>query len=106
MFSSGLSGSHSSARLQCRSQLDQHVRMLHVQRRPLVLGQGSKPHTVGHNALIRDAGCSQRWMAETSYSTVKRSHGGAERVQFWYREFREIVLKFAISNIEQLYEPL
>ena len=45
-------------------------------------------------------------MAETSYSTVKRSHGGAERAQFWYREFREIVLKFAISNIGQLCEPL
>ena len=39
-------------------------------------------------------------MAETSYSTVKRSHGGAERAQFWYRKFREIVLKFAISNVE------
>jgi len=45
-------------------------------------------------------------MAETSYSTVKRSHGRAERAQTWYREFREIVLKFAISNIEQLCEPL
>ena len=45
-------------------------------------------------------------MAETSYSMVKRSHGGAKRAQFWYREFHEIVLKFAISNIGQLCEPL
>ena len=73
---------------------------------PLVLERGLLPETVGHNALIREAGYSQRWMAETSYSTTKRSHGGAERAQFWYREFREIVLMFTISNIEQLCESL
>ena len=73
---------------------------------PLVLRQGSKPEIVGHNALIRDAGYSQRWMAETSYSATKRSLGSAVRAHCWYREFREIVLKFAVSNIEQLCEPL
>jgi IS5 family transposase len=73
---------------------------------PLVLERGSSPETVGHNALIRADGYSQRWMAETSYSTVKRSLGSAVRAQCWYREFREIVLMFAISNIEQLCEPL
>jgi IS5 family transposase len=73
---------------------------------PLVLKRGSSPETVGHNALIRDAGYSQRWMSETSYSTTKRSLGSAVRAQFWYHEFREIVLMFAISNIEQLCEPL
>ena len=73
---------------------------------PLVLRQGSKPHTVGHNTLIRDAGYSQRWMAETSYSTVKRSLGSAVRAQFWYHEFRETVLEFAVSNIKQLCELL
>jgi IS5 family transposase len=73
---------------------------------PLVLRQGSKPETAGHNALIRDAGYSQRWMAETSYSSVKRSLGSAVQAHFWYREFREIVLKFAVSNIEQLCESL
>ena len=45
-------------------------------------------------------------MAETSHSTVKHSIGSAVRAQFWYREFREIVLESAISNIEQLCEPL
>ena len=73
---------------------------------PLILQQGSAPLTIGHNALIREKGYSQRWMAETSYSTIKRSLGSAVLAQFWYREFREIVLKFAISNIEQLCEPL
>ena len=73
---------------------------------PLVLERGSSPATVGHNALIREKGYSQRWMSETSYSTTKRSLGSAVRAQFWYREFREIGFKFAISNIEQLCEPL
>jgi len=45
-------------------------------------------------------------MAETSYSTTKRSHGIAERALGWYWKFREIVLMFAIINIEPLCEPL
>ena len=73
---------------------------------PLILQRGSAPLTVGHNALIWSKEYSQRWMAETSYSTVKRSFGSAVRVRVWYREFREIVLMFAISNIEQLCESL
>ena len=73
---------------------------------PLVLERGSSPETIGHNALIRDAGYPQRWMAETSYSSTKRSLGSAVRARFWYREFREIVLMFAVSNIEHLCEKL
>jgi IS5 family transposase len=42
---------------------------------PLILQRGSRPLTLGHNALIRANGYSQRWMAETSYSTTKRSLG-------------------------------
>jgi IS5 family transposase len=73
---------------------------------PLILQRGSRPLTLGHNALIRAKGYSQRWMAETSYSTTKRSLGDAVRALGWYRQFREIVLMFAISNIEPLCEPL
>jgi len=49
---------------------------------------------------------SQRWMAETSYSTTKRSLGNAVRALGWYRQFREIVLMFALINIESLCDPL
>jgi hypothetical protein len=45
-------------------------------------------------------------MAETSYSTTKRSLGGVVRALGWYRQFREVVLMFAIINIEPLCEPL
>src|SRR6056297_2315878 len=40
---------------------------------PLILQRGARPLTLGHNALNRANGYSQRWMAETSYSTTKRS---------------------------------
>ncbi len=72
----------------------------------LVHYRGSSPKAVMNNVLIRTKGYSQRWMAETSYSTTKRSLGDAVRALGWYRQFREIVLMFAIINIEPLCEPL
>ncbi len=45
-------------------------------------------------------------MAVTSYSPTKRSLSDAVRALGWYQQFREIVLMFAISNIELLCEPL
>jgi len=73
---------------------------------PLIQYRGSSLNAVGNNAVIRERGYSQRWMAETSYSSVKRSLGDTVRAQAWYREFREIALMFAIHNIEQLCDPL
>jgi IS5 family transposase len=72
----------------------------------LVHYRGSSLMATANNALIRSKGYSQRWMAETSYSTTKRSLGDAVRALDWYRQFREIVLMFAITNIESLCEPL
>lgn len=59
-----------------------------------------------HNALIRAKGYTQRWMAETSYSTVKQTQAAALRSRFWYRQFREKVLTFAINNIKQITKTL
>jgi len=72
----------------------------------LVHYRGSSLMATANNALIRSKGYSQRWMAETSYSTTKRSLGDAVRALDWYRQFREIILMFAITNIESLCEPL
>jgi len=72
----------------------------------LVHYRGSSLNATANNTLIRAKGYSQRWMAETSYSTIKRSLGDAVRALGWYRQFREVVLMFAISNIEPLCEPL
>jgi len=72
----------------------------------LVQHQGSRSLAVANNALIRAKGYTQRWMPETSYSTIKRTQGGVLRSRFWYRQFREIVLLFALNNIKKLVETL
>ena len=59
-----------------------------------------------NNALIREKGCTQRWMAETSYSTVKRTQDSTLRSRFWYRQFRKIVLLFALNNRKKLAKTL
>ncbi|AUX09837.1 transposase [Halalkaliarchaeum desulfuricum] len=68
--------------------------------------RGSKPMAVAHNALNRANGYEQRWMAETSYSTTKRTQASALRSRFWYRQFREVVLMFALHNIKKTVEKL
>ena len=72
----------------------------------LVQHQGSRSLAVANNALIRAKGYTQRWMPETSYSTIKRTQGGVLRSRFWYRQFREIVLLFALNNIKKLVGTL
>ena len=72
----------------------------------LVHYRGSSANAAATNALNRAKDYSQRWMAETSYSTTKRSLGDAMRALGWYRQFREIVLMFAITNREPLCELL
>lgn len=41
-------------------------------------------------------------MAETSYSTVKRTQVSALRARFWYRQFRVIAFMFDINNIKKI----
>ena len=59
-----------------------------------------------HNARMDAMLYGQRWMAETAFSTTKSSHGGTERAREWHREFREVVLPFAVHNIESVCKPL
>jgi len=72
----------------------------------LIHYRGSTPKAAANNALIRAKGYTQRWMAETSYSTVKRTQASALRSRSWYRQFREIVLLFALNNIKKLTKTL
>ena len=72
----------------------------------LVHYRGSTAKATANNALIRAKGYTQRWMSETSYSTVKRTQDSALRSRFWYRQFREIVLSFALNNLKKLAKTL
>jgi len=48
----------------------------------LIQYRGSTPKAAANNALIRSKGYTQRWMSETSCSTVKRTQDSALRSQF------------------------
>ena len=51
-----------------------------------------------HNARMKDDDYNQRWMCETVFSNIKRTLGKAVRARLWNREFREIILKAAVSK--------
>ena len=68
----------------------------------LIQYRGSTPKAAATNALTREKGYIQRWMSETPYSTVKRTQDSALRSQFWYQQFREIILSFALNNLKKL----
>jgi IS5 family transposase len=72
----------------------------------LVHYRGSSLMATANNALIRTKGYTQRWMAETSYSSGNRTQASALRSRFWYRQFREIVLLFALHNLKKLAKTL
>jgi hypothetical protein len=61
---------------------------------------------VAHTRLNQLNGYTQRWMAETSYSTTKRTQDSALCSRFWYRQFREIVLMFALHKLKKTAKKL
>ncbi len=74
--------------------------------RPLVRHCLHTWYDCAHDARLDDSLHNRRWIAETCFSVVKRSHGAAVRAQARYREFRECVLKFAVYNIERASSAL
>ena len=69
--------------------------------RPLIKHRIFAPYDHAHNARIDEQRYNQRSMTETVNSTVKRSHGEAERARSWFREFREIALMCVVYNIKR-----
>jgi IS5 family transposase len=55
---------------------------------------------VAHNALIDENIYHQRSLIESTFFALKRRYGESLRSRTWYGQFREIVLKSAIRNIE------
>ncbi len=42
---------------------------------------------------------NRRWMAETVFSSIKRTLGSAVRARSWHLECREMALKGAVYNL-------
>jgi IS5 family transposase len=55
---------------------------------------------VAHNAMIDDTIYHQRSLIESAFFALKRRFGETVRARTWYGQFRELVLKSAIRNIE------
>jgi IS5 family transposase len=44
---------------------------------------------------------NKRWMAETAFSSIKRTLGAAVRARSWHLEFREMILKCTVYNLRR-----
>ena len=54
-----------------------------------------------HNARMDTDRYNQRWMAETVFSSLKRTLGATVRARSWYLEFREMLLKSTVYNLRR-----
>ena len=54
-----------------------------------------------HNARMDTDRYNQRWMAETVFSSLKRTLGATVRARSWYLEFREMLLKATVYNLRR-----
>ena len=52
-----------------------------------------------HNARIDAPSYHRRWMAETVFSSIKRTLGAAVRARSWPLELREMILKCTVYNL-------
>ena len=84
-----------------------YMREDHVMQAVLRAGRNDQDtYDYAHTARMNDELYNRRWLSETCFSVVKRSHGPTVRAQTWYREFRECVLLFAIYNVERASSAL
>jgi IS5 family transposase len=54
-----------------------------------------------HNACLNSELYGQGWMAEITFSAIKRRFIPAIHPRAWYREFRELVLIATVYNLKR-----
>jgi IS5 family transposase len=59
---------------------------------PLLRHRLFAPSDHAHNVRLDSEVYSQRWMAESAFSAIRRQFNPAVHLCVWYREFRELVL--------------
>ena len=69
------------------SAINDLLQMSELEIRSLIKHCIRAPYDYAHSARIDVDLYAQRPRTETVNSAIKRSHGGAERAHFWYREF-------------------
>jgi len=69
--------------------------------RPLIKHRIMNPLDHAYNARMDGDRYHQRSMAETVFSSIKRTLGSAVRARSWWLEFREMLLKAAVYNLRR-----
>jgi IS5 family transposase len=61
-------------------------------------------HGVANNVLLDDTTYHQRSNIESTFFALRRKYGEIVRARTWFGQFRELVLKCAVRNIELAVE--
>jgi IS5 family transposase len=69
--------------------------------RPLIRHCESSPIHEAANARMIDEDYHKRSNNESIFSAIKRKYGDRFRSRTWYRQFRELILKMVVHNIDQ-----
>ena len=57
-------------------------------------------HGIGNNLLLDDTTYHQRSNVESTFFALRRKYGEIVRARTWFGQFRELVLKCAVRNVE------
>jgi len=74
--------------------------------RPLIRHCESSPIHYAANARMNDEDYHKRSNNESVFSAIKRKYGDRLRSRVWYRQFRELILKMVVHNIDQFVKEL
>lgn len=73
--------------------------------RPVIKHREFYSLDTAHNARIDDETYHQRSIAESMFFALRKRFGSTLKARTWFGQFRELVLKAAIRNIEQSLRP-
>lgn len=69
--------------------------------RPVIKHREFYSLDAAHNARIDDETYHQRSIAESIFFALRKRFGSTLKARTWFGQFRELVLKAAVRNIEQ-----
>ncbi len=69
--------------------------------RPVIKHREFYSLDAAHNARIDDETYHQRSIAESIFFALRKRFGSTLKTRTWFGQFRELVLKSAVKNIEQ-----
>jgi IS5 family transposase len=72
--------------------------------RPVIKHREFYSLDAAHNARIADKTYHRRSIAESIFFALRERFGSTIRARTWFGQFRELVLKAAVKNIEQSFK--